>query len=398
MKNDKVLKAIQFIKEDDGRTLKEHLELCEIPAPSHNEGMRAVYVKNKFEEIGLDNIRIDEVFNVMGTISGTGNGPVIMLAAHTDTVFPIETDVKVKKEGNVYYCPGINDDTRAVAELFTIARAMKACGIQAQGDIIFCANVCEEGLGDLKGVKHIFKNKNFIDAFVSIDNPVTGGIVYTATGSHRYEVTFRGCGGHSFADFGLPNPIHAMGRAVNTIAQFQVPGIPKTTFNVGIVQGGTSVNTISASCSMLVDIRSDSSDELNRLSLELQKAVDLAVQEENKRWESSESVAAEIKMKGNRPAGIQPKDCTIVKTAWEAAELLGIEPELRDESSTDANIPISMGIPAITVGRGGKEGKVHTIHEWFEPEDAYLGPQKDLLLILGLAGLDGCLKHRIKKL
>lgn len=398
LKNEKVLKAIHFIKEDDERTLKEHLELCEIPAPSHNEERRALYVKNIFEETGLDNVKIDEIWNVMGTIHGTGNGPVVMLAAHTDTVFPIETELKVRKEGNVYYCPGINDDTRAVAELFTIARAMKASGIKAQGDIIFCANVCEEGLGDLKGVKHIFENPNSIDAFVSIDNPVTGGIVYTATGSHRYEVTFRGCGGHSFADFGLPNPIHAMGRAINTISQFQVPKVPKTTFNVGIVEGGTSVNTIPASCSMLVDIRSDSSEELDRLSLELKQAVYLAVQEENKRWEFSESVAAEITMKGNRPAGIQPKDCTIVKTAWEAAQLLGIEPELRDESSTDANIPISMGIPAITVGRGGKEGKVHTIHEWFEPEDAFLGPQKDLLLILGLAGLDGCLEHRIKKL
>jgi tripeptide aminopeptidase len=224
---------------------------------------------------------------------------------------------------------------------------------------------------------------------------VTGGIVYTATGSQRYQVTFRGCGGHSFADFGLPNPIHAMGRAINTISQFQVPKNPKTTFNVGIVEGGMSVNTISASCSMLVDIRSDSVVELNRLSAELQAAVDLAVKAENKRWESNEKVIAEIIMKGNRPAGVQPQDCMIVKTAWEAAELLGIEPELRYESSTDANIPISMGIPAITVGRGGKEGRVHTVHEWFEPVDAFLGPQKDLLLILGLAGLDGCFEHRI---
>jgi tripeptide aminopeptidase len=397
LKNETVGKAIQFIKDDDSRTLREHLELCEIPAPSHNEAKRALYVKDKFEEIGLCKVKIDPVGNVMGTIYGTGNGPVIMLAAHTDTVFPIETDLKVRQEGNVYYCPGINDDTRAVAELFTIARAMQTFGIRAQGDIIFCANVCEEGLGDLKGVKYVFDPPNSIAAFVSIDNPVTGGIVYTATGSHRYQVTFRGCGGHSFADFGLPNPIHAMGRAINTISQFQVPKHPKTTFNVGIIEGGTSVNTISASCSMLVDIRSDSDGELNRLSRELQEAVDLAVKAENQRWESNEKVVAEIEMKGNRPAGAQPPDCMIVKTAWEAAELLGIEPELRDESSTDANIPISMGIPAITVGRGGKEGKVHTVHEWFEPVDAFLGPKRDLLLILGLAGLDGCLEHRLEK-
>jgi tripeptide aminopeptidase len=397
LKNETVVKAIQFIKEDDSRTFREHLELCEIPAPSHNEAKRALYVKDEFEEIGLDSVKIDQVGNVMGTIHGTGNGPVIMLAAHTDTVFPIETELKVRKEGNVYYCPGINDDTRAVAELFTIARAMQTFGLRAQGDIIFCANVCEEGLGDLKGVKYIFENPNSIDAFVSIDNPATGGIVYTATGSHRYQVTFRGRGGHSFADFGLPNPIHAMGRAINTISQFQVPKNPKTTFNVGIVEGGTSVNTISAACSMLVDLRSNSAAELNHLSMELQAAVDLAVQAENNRWDSNEKVVAEIVMKGNRPAGVQPRDCVMVKTAWEAAELLGIEPELRDESSTDANIPISMGIPAITVGRGGREGRVHTVHEWFEPIDAFLGPQKDLLLILGLAGLDGCLEHRIAK-
>ncbi|WP_432405545.1 M20/M25/M40 family metallo-hydrolase [Wukongibacter sp. M2B1] len=397
LKNETVTKALQFIKEDDLRTLRELLELCEIPAPSHNEEKRAYYVKNKFEEIGLENVIIDEVYNVMGTISGTGNGPVIMLAAHTDTVFPIETNVKVRKEGNVYYCPGINDDTRGVAELFTIARAMKTSGLRAQGDIIFCANVCEEGLGDLKGAKYIFENPNSIDAFVSIDNPVTGGIVYTATGSHRYKVTFRGCGGHSFADFGLPNPIHAMGRAINTISQFQVPKLPKTTFNVGVIEGGTSVNTISASASMLVDIRSDSTEELNRLSREMKEAVDQAVKHENEKWESTEKVTSEIVMKGNRPAGTQPSDCVIVKTAWEAANLLGIEPELRDESSTDANIPISMGIPAITVGRGGKEGKVHTIHEWFEPVNAYLGPQRDLLLILGLAGLDDCIEHQIDK-
>lgn len=397
LKNVTVAKALQFIKEDDSRTLNEHLELCEIPAPSHYEEKRAYYVKKKFEEIGLENVKIDEVWNVMGTISGTGDGPVIMLAAHTDTVFPIETDLKVRKEGNVYYCPGINDDTRAVAELFTIARAMKTIDLKAHGDIIFCANVCEEGLGDLKGVKYIFENPNSIDAFISIDNPVTGGIVYTATGSHRYKVTFKGSGGHSFADFGFPNAIHALGRAINTISQFQVPKLPKTTFNVGIVEGGTSVNTISASASMLVDIRSDCEEELNRLSREMKEAVKQAVERENQKWDTVEKVTSEIVMKGNRPAGTQPADCAIVKTAWEAANLLGIEPELRDESSTDANIPISMGIPAITVGRGGQEGKVHTINEWFEPVDAYLGPQRDLLLILGLAGIDGCIEHQIDK-
>jgi len=398
LENDEIAKALNYIKEEDDRTLKEHLELCEIPAPSHCEKERAYYVKEKFEEIGLENVKIDKVWNAMGTISGTGDGPTIMLAAHTDTVFPMETDLTVRKKDDVYYCPGINDDTRAVAELITIARAMKTFELRAQGDIVFCANVCEEGLGDLKGMKYIFENpNNFIDAFVSIDNPVLGGIVYTATGSHRYHVTFKGDGGHSFADFGLPNTIHAMGRAINIISQFNVPDLPKTTFNIGVVEGGTSVNTIPASASMLVDIRSDSESELNALSDKMKEAVKHAVDQENKKWGSKEKVTSEIIMKGNRPAGTQSEDSAIVKTAWEAASILGIEPELRDESSTDANIPISMGIPAITVGRGGEEGKVHTIDEWFKPVDAYRGPQRDLLLIMGLAGLDDYIKPQIDK-
>lgn len=398
LKNERVAKALQYIKENDNKTLEEQLELCEIPAPSYNEEKRACYVKEKFENMGLENVKIDKVWNVMGTISGNGDGPTVMIAAHTDTVFPIETELKVKKEGDVYYCPGINDDTRGVAELITVARTMKSLKIKPQGDIIFCANVCEEGLGDLNGVKYIFKKSNYsIDAFISIDNPVPGGIVYTATGSHRYQITFKGPGGHSFADFGLPNPIHAMGRVINTISQFQVSETPKTTFNVGIIEGGTSVNTISASASMLVDIRSDSEKELNRLTNEMKNAVTQGVEKENEKWNSTEKVTTEIVMKGNRPAGTQSEESAIVKAAWEAATILGIKPELRNESSTDANIPISMGIPAITVGRGGEEGKVHTIDEWFKPTDAFLGPQRDLILILGLAGLDNCIKPMIKK-
>ncbi len=392
-----VNEALSYIKEDDDRTLSELLELCEIPAPSHHEQERAQYVKAKFDEIGLEDVRIDDVGNVFGKMSGTGDGPTIMLAAHTDIVFPFGTELKVRREGNIYYCPGINDDTRSVVELFTIARAMIASGLKPKGNIVFCANVCEEGLGDLKGVKYIFNKPNNIDAFVSIDNPVPGGIVYTATGSLRYEIVFRGCGGHSFADFGIPNPIHAMGRAINTISQFEVPLMPKTTFNVGIIEGGTSINTIPERCSMLVDIRSDSSEALEMLKCSLNDAVQEAVDGENSRWDSNQSVSAEIILKGNRPAGVQPADSPIVKTAWDAAELVGLVPELRDESSTDSNIPISLGIPAITVGRGGREGGVHTAGEWFEPVEAYLAPQKTLLLILGLAGLESCLEPIIVK-
>ena len=360
LENEKIKQALEYIKEEDPATTQDTLNMCQIPAPSYKEEKKAEYIRERFREIGLRDVRIDAVGNVLGIWPGTGEGPSVMLAAHTDTVFPEGTDLSIRKEGNRYYCPGINDDTHAVAEMIAVAKAMIHADLHTKGDLIFCANVCEEGLGDLRGVKYLFGYDNKaseecseVDAFVSIDNQYTGGVIYTATGSHRYEVTFTGRGGHSFQNFGIPNPIHAMGRAIAQIAEFQVPDEPKTTFNVGVIQGGTSVNTISGSASMLVDLRSDSEDELDRLDEELHKVIELAVKEENARWDASKpQIKVQIEERGVRPAGAQPKDCAIVKAAFRAAELLGIEPEYRYESSTDANIPISMGIPAITVGRG----------------------------------------------
>lgn len=392
-----IQKALEFLQEDDENTLQEQLELCKIPAPSHQEEEKAECVRKKMQAIGLDEVHMDAVGNVFGTIKGCGEGPKVLLAAHTDTVFPMKTELTIRKESGSYCCPGINDDTRGVAELLSIARAMLKCGIRGEGDIVFCANVCEEGLGDLKGIKYIFENSHDYDGFVSIDNPVTGGIVYTATGSRRFRVTYRGTGGHSFADFGRPSPIHALGRAMSRIAEFQVPLQPKTTFNIGVIEGGTSVNTIAEKASMLIDIRSDSPDELERLTDEMEKAVRQAEIEENKRAPKEKGIQAEVELVGNRPAGTQSEQSRIVRAAWVAAEYLGIVPELRDESSTDANIPISMGIPAIAVGRGGEEGGVHTVHEWFKPMEAYLGPQKNMLLVLLLSGIEGILDYQLEK-
>jgi acetylornithine deacetylase/succinyl-diaminopimelate desuccinylase-like protein len=403
MEQEPIKAALQAIREDAEQTLAEQLAMCEIPAPSFYEKERARYVKNKFEEIGLEDVHMDEIGNVFGSISGKEPGPTILLAAHLDTVFPMETDVTVRKEGSTYHCPGINDDTRAVAELFTIARAMKRTDLQLPGKLIakhpvkrsgrpfhlvFCANVCEEGLGDLKGTKYIFQHMSGIDAFISIDDPQTGAIIWQAVGSLRYEVIFTGRGGHSLDDFGLPNPIHAMGRAIQKISDLQVPQEPKTTFNVGVVKGGTSVNTIPAEASMLVDLRSVSAEELLRLNDKVKAAIHQAVEKENARWSSEHKVQVDIVCRGDRPAGTQNRDSAIVKAAFEATKALGIEPQMLGARSTDANIPISLGIPAVTVGRGGKQGGIHTLQEWFDPADAWLGPQRDLLLVAMLAGMD----------
>ena len=343
-----------------------------------------------------------------------------MVAGHTDTVFPRETDLTLKKEGERYSCPGIGDDTRAVAELLSLARAMNATGIRGEGDIVFCSNVCEEGLGDLRGIKHVFKDmadtEGRYDGFVSIDDKKTSGIIYQAVGSERYLVTFHGTGGHSFTGFGIPNPIHAMGRAIAKISDFQTPKNPKTTFSVGVVNGGTSVNVIAAECSMLVDLRSVDAGELEKLSAKLHQAIEEAVNEENARWGygtlSSEStgilddnnmtakssvgdtagavpvnadngdretsaeddrITVTFEQKGRRPAGTQEKSCQIVQAANAANQAIGMETLYIGASSTDANIPISLGIPAITVGWGGKGGGEHTIHEWYEPAESWKG-------------------------
>lgn len=405
LKKEKVQRALAFLKQDDDRTLQETLEMCQIPAPSYQEEKKAEYVRKKMLEAGLEEVYIDEVGNVLGTRKGTSDGPRIVLTGHTDTVFPMDTDLTLKQEKNRYSCPGIGDDTRAVAELLSIARAMNAAGIRGEGDIVFCANVCEEGLGDLRGSKYLFFRENSqaksYDGFVSIDDKHTAGIIYQAVGSERYQVNFHGTGGHSYTGFGIPNPIHAMGRAIAKISDFQVPSDPKTTFSVGVVNGGTSVNVISAEASMLVDMRSVDPEALEAFSRKFHQAVKEAVEEENARWTVKKSVDDSITMtmeqKGKRPAGTQAQDCQIVQAAHAANQALGMETFYIGAASTDANIPISLGIPAITVGWGGKGGGEHTIHEWYEQEDSYKGPQRDLLLLLALSGFEGERKYQLPR-
>lgn len=404
LKKEKVQRALVFLKEDDDRTLQETLEMCQIPAPSYQEEKKAEYVRKKMLEAGLEDVHIDEVGNVLGTRKGISDGPRILLAGHTDTVFPMDTDLTLKQEGKRYSCPGIGDDTRAVAELLSIARALAASGIRGEGDIVFCANVCEEGLGDLRGSKHLFSRENsqtkLYDGFVSIDDKHTAGIIYQAVGSERYQVNFHGTGGHSYTGFGIPNPIHAMGRAIAKISDFQVPSDPKTTFSVGVVNGGTSVNVISAEASMLVDMRSVNPEALKVLSQKFHQAVNEAVEEENARWtvgNDEDAVTMTMEQKGKRPAGTQVQDCQIVQAAHAANQAVGMETFYIGAASTDANIPISLGIPAITVGWGGKGGGEHTIHEWYEQAESYKGPQRDLLLLLALSGFEGERKYQLPR-
>jgi acetylornithine deacetylase/succinyl-diaminopimelate desuccinylase-like protein len=390
LNNDAVKKGLEFIKADDAKALAEQKQICEIPSPPFKETRRAQDYMKRLAALGLKDVKMDSEGNVFGIRPGTGNGPTILVTAHLDTVFPEGTDVKVKEKDGKLYAPGIADDTRGLAALLSIVRAFNTTGIKTKGDIIFGGNVGEEGLGDLRGVKALFRDNKDIDGYISIDGTGASGICYLATGSHRFEVTFKGPGGHSFGAFGkVPSAIHALGRAIAKIADFQVPKDPKTTFTVGVISGGTSVNSIAAEAKMWVDMRSNSEDEVCKTEALFRKAVLDAYLEENTRWDTEAKVYPVIQLVGDRPAGTQPDDAPIVQAAWLSTKALGLEPELEGPSSTDSNLPISLGIPAVTLGAGGKSGNGHSPSEWYDPTDAYKGPQQIFLTILGMAGVDG---------
>lgn len=383
-----VKQGLNYLESDQDNTLFDQKEICAIPAPPFKEKVRGEYYLQRLSALRLKDVRMDTEGNVLGMRPGTGNGPTLVVTAHLDTVFPEGTDTTVKEKEGKLYAPGIADDTRSLAALLSIVRAFNKTNISTVGDIIFCGTVGEEGLGDLRGVKALFRDNKNIDGFISLDGTGATGIKYLATGSHRYRITYQGPGGHSFVAFGLPSATHALGRAIAKIADLQTPKEPKTTFTVGTIRGGSSVNAIAGEASMEVDMRSNSPEELLKLELQLLECVQKAVQEENTRWNSNK-IKVDIKLIGDRPAGTQPKDAIIVQAAWSATQSIGENPELCQASSTDSNLPISLHIPAITIGGGGIAGGTHSIHEWFDPTDAYKGVQRAFLTILGLVGVDG---------
>jgi tripeptide aminopeptidase len=389
VKDPTVKAALEAAKATEAQTIADQIRICEIPAPPFKEEVRGQELKRVFEQLGLQNVRVDKVGNVLGDYPGRAPGsaprPRVVIAAHLDTVFPEGTDVKVKRQGTVLHGPGIGDDCRGLAVIVAIAREMKKARVQAPGTITFVANVGEEGLGDLRGVKELFRVtlKDQIDRFVSIDG--TGvRVTNVAVGSHRYRVTFKGPGGHSFGAFGLANPIGAMGRAIAKIEEMQVPRTPKTTFNVGRVGGGTSVNSIPFEGWMEVDMRSSDPAALAAVDAGFQKAVDAAVAEENQRWAKPGMITVVKELVGDRPAGSTPENSPIVRAGLSAATVLGFSANL-GEGSTDSNIPMSMKIPAITIGGGGRGQEAHALTESFDTADSWMGTQHAMLVTIALA-------------
>lgn len=377
--------ALDAAKADEPQVIADQIRFCEIPAPPFKEAARAQAIKTVFEQLGLTNVRLDGVGNVLGDRPGVAARPHLVVAAHLDTVFPEGTDVRVRRDGNVLRGPGVGDNCRGLAALVAVIRALTRANVRTEGSVTFVADVGEEGLGDLRGVKQLFGSTmtGQIDRFLSID----GSDLYlanVAVASRRYRVTFKGPGGHSFAAFGTANPIQAMGRAIARISQLQVSTQPKTTFNVGRVSGGTSINAIPVECWMEIDLRSSDRASLAALDASVQKAVDAAVREENRRWGVRRSITVATQRVGDRPGGETPVRSAIVQTALAAARTLGISVS-PGESSTDANVPIQLKIPAITVGAGGRGTNSHTPGETFDTTDAWRGTQYAVLLTIALA-------------
>ena len=388
----KVKEVLDIIRADKAWTFQQQLEIVQIPAPPFKEALRAADMKRRFEAAGLKNVRIDAVGNVIAERKGRGRGPTVLIEGHLDTVFPDGTDVTIKHRGDTIVAPGISDDVRGLVSVLSVARAFEMAGLETIGTVYFVDNVGEEGPGNLRGTRHLLTKElpGKIDYFITVDGDGLG-IASRAVGSNRYKVTYKGPGGHSYGAFGIPNPIHALARAGAMIADIQVPTTPKTTFNIGIISGGTSVNSIPFEASMEVDMRSESPMELASIDAKIQKILSQALDAENARWPGARAAAAKLSVKidtmGLRPTGGQADAAPIVQTALNAAKSLGFTTQT-SASSTDANIPISMGIPAIRLGGGGRGGGAHSLDEWYlETENSYLGPQWAALVVSTLAGV-----------
>ncbi len=384
--------ALRRLDEEYDRFVEELVQLTEIPAPPFGEEVRASTYMAMLRDAGLTNVEMDQIGNVMGLRRGTGEAPLLAVAAHLDTVFPEGTEVEVRREGNRLRAPGIGDDTAGLATLLAVARVLNETDLETESDLLFIGNVGEEGAGDLRGVKHLFRDgkyKDQIGGFISVESGGQSTITTGALGSLRYRVTFKGPGGHSYGAFGLVSPAYAMGNAIRKVSAISVPDTPKTTFNIGIVEGGTSVNSIPFETSMVVDMRSESRDELEKLVEIFLDLVHEAVEEENVTRSILEGqIELEMTLVGDRPSGQTSESANIVKFAVAAFEAFGIRPTFRI-SSTDSNVPISLGIPAITIGRGGLSGRSHSLDEWvdIEREPTVRGIQVVLTTILAIAGV-----------
>ena len=383
--------ALRLIERIDLLSRDDLITLTQIPAPPFKEGPRAQKFAEMLRAAGVDSVWIDEVGNVLALRRGRGGSQkVVALDGHLDTVFPEGTDVTVRVRGDTLFAPGIGDDTRGLVVVLNVLRALNQARIATQADVLFVGTVGEEGLGDLRGVKHLFGPRGpRIDSWIAVDGGAPERIVHRGLGSHRYRVTFKGPGGHSWGAFGLANPHHALGRAIYYFVEAADPYTrqgPRTSYNVGILGGGTSVNAIPFEAMMEVDMRSGNPERLAGVDSLFQRAVRQALDEQNALRRSGPPLTVDVQLVGDRPSGTLDPATPIVQRAQAAVRYLGLEPALED-GSTDSNIPIARGLPAITIGRGGASQGAHSPGEWWLDRNGALAVKNALLVLLAEAGV-----------
>ncbi len=384
--------AFAWLRAGEPQFAQQQMELARIPAPPFGEGPRAAWLGEQFRRLGLEDVHIDEVGNVLGVHPGHSQ-TLVALSAHLDTVFPASTPLNVRQEGARLLGPGVSDNGAGLTALLAIAGVLRATAIHPASPILFIGNVGEEGEGDLRGMRHIFSHPRWRDSIaynLVLDGAGTDTVVAEALGSLRFEVIVRGPGGHSWSDFGAPNPIVVLARAIEEFTRTPVTASPKTTFNIGVIRGGTSVNSIPESASMRVDIRSTSTAEMERLERALRAALEQAIDIERRALtgpsRKAGGVSAEVVVIGNRPGGELPPDARILKMIA-AVDAYLENPAQIQRASTDANIPLSLGREAIAIGGGGRGGGAHTLQEWFDSTGRDLGLRRILLTLLALAGV-----------
>jgi acetylornithine deacetylase/succinyl-diaminopimelate desuccinylase-like protein len=376
MQEPAVAKALAWVDSHTDQVLEEAVRICQIAAPTMDEGDRAAYVRDRFAALGLTDVRIDAAGNARGRRPGTGTGPSVAVITHLDTVFPRGTDLTVKRQDGRLAAPGLGDNSISIAGVLGIVQALNAAGAETGADLYFAATTGEEGLGDLKGMRAFMPEvRDRVAAVLIVDGFTLGRLVHEAVGSRRYKVTYTARGGHSWAHFPSPSAIHILGRAIADISRLEVPKEPKTTFNVGVIKGGTTVNTIAAEADMLVDMRS-----LDRQCLmDLERRVLAIVEQQAKEGDGQ----ATLELVGDRPAGVISPDHPLVQTCSAIYRAFGI-PTYSKPASTEANIPLSMGIPSVclSVTQGENE---HRLDEYIETGPLPTGIKAVLLALLALA-------------
>lgn len=384
--NSEIKEGLAFIKSDDKKTLDQQIEMTEIPAIPYHEEKKAEYFKEKLQEYGLKNVHIDKTGNVIGMRRGSGDGPNLVISAHLDIAFEEGVDTTVTKKDGKLYAPGISDDNRGLAAILSVARGLKEVNTQTVGDILFVATVGEENT--FRGVKALFKERDDIDGFITVDSANTKLVAHGGTAGYTINFKFHGPGGHAWGNYERPSAIHAMGRAIAEVSEWGKED-PKTTFNVGIVKGGTAENAKAVNASMLMEFRTDGGNE-DDLKEKLLQAIDNSVEQENNHWEGdAQGVTVDHKIKVKIPGGRLSKNNLMVQAATASTYAVGEKPEFIDSGMTDANYSFGAGVPGIHLGGGGDADNAHSLDEWYDPTDAYLGPQKIFLTVLGLVGVKG---------